>query len=189
MADYSSLERIIQMKFSDLRAASCKDSSNMRATDEAISLLVNNLRTFFSQFKDIPSEAVLREFECKMDAILVEINKSEYEYYFQKYSKESPEGAAAMARQNAEVSISKLSKRMQYWAAAADFGDTIRNPQMHRLVVEDLDKWANALARLNKRHSREANKVANLNVLFNAAGSDPDDESSAACAEPAPKIK
>ena len=156
MPNFLNLENILEMDFKQMRCLQC--AGGARATDDAIHLLVNNLVQFFSQFKKDPTHEQLKIYLDYMKKITTKINESEYDYYLKKYSKESPEHMKTMALGCLLKSFKDLPKRMQYWAASEEFGDTIRNSKNHIIAVKNLDKWASLHSQFQEEFSTSCQK-------------------------------
>ncbi len=140
MPDFHNLQNILDMDFNQMRALQGREG--MRATDDAIHLFVDNLTAFFSQFNEPPTIEQLKTYKIYMEKITNKINISEYAYYLDKYSALYPVDAEGMASGCMLKSFKDIPKRMQYWAAAEEFGGAIRNAQNHASVVKKLNTWA-----------------------------------------------
>lgn len=140
MPHFQNLQNILDMDFKQMRAI--PGHEGLRATDEAIHLFVDNLIAFFSQFNEPPAKEQLKTYQVYMEKITNKINESEYTYYFNKYTALYPEDAEKMASTCMIKSFKELPKRMQYWAASEEFGESIRNSKNHSIVVKKLNTWA-----------------------------------------------
>ncbi len=134
MADFTPLEAILNSDLTQLRAL------NGRATDEAIIFFVGKLNEFFSQFQNKkPTNTELKQFLKIMSKLISEINSVEVAYYQKKY--EFDDEMKHVDLHGYEITLNKLTTRMQYWAAAEGYADAIRNPAAHREAVLKLDQW------------------------------------------------
>ena len=165
MITFDELENILAMDLTKMRALDA--SGGKRASDVAINSFVNGLVSFYNQFKE-PSAMYLEIYQDYMERIVAKINKAEYDYYLQKYTEEGQQQAEAMAASSMLVSVQDLPKRMQYWAAAEKFGDTIRNAENHRIAVKGISDWANFERKLTQHNRRYA--------LFNIENNESDAE-------------
>ena len=156
---YESLEKILAMDFSQLRALKISNNdapeelaeADSRATDEALLIFVQNFADFFTQFSSLskPETQYLDTYESYLHKIIEKVNESEYQYYLTKY-KQHGEKAEFMAKFASYVKDGRgLATRMQYWAAVEIFGDSIRNSDTHRYVATQLQKWSLLLKNKN----------------------------------------
>lgn len=159
---YQSLEKILAMDFSQLRALKISNKhapeelaeADSRATDEALLLFVQNFADFFTQFSSLSKLETqdLDNYESYLHKIIEKVNESEYQYYLIKY-KQHGENAEFMAKSASYVKDGQgLATRMQYWAAGETFGDAIRNVERHQYVAKQLEKWS-LLLNQNKNFS------------------------------------
>jgi len=143
MIQFDSLRKLLDMDFRQLRA-----ESGGRATDKALSEFLNLWHSFFAQIErgNQPTNAERQEFDNLFKDLLCAINVAEVSYFIIKYDEEYSDCAfemrQSMAKQAGTIAnINGLVSRMQYWAATEVFGDAIRNPEKHRLVVKKLLQW------------------------------------------------
>lgn len=109
-----------------------------------------------------PTREVLNIYNDYMQKILIEINKSEIAYYFDKYIHDpldlntddtqnninkKEEIASMMANLQALKNIKDLTSRMQFWAASEKFGDSLRNSKNHKQAVNKLIEWSTLTTR------------------------------------------
>lgn len=154
--DYSPLERIAEMNFSQMRKFDLNESQTMAATNESILFFVNNLNSFFNQFsKNRPDKEHLAAYRQLMTSITDKINESEYQYFLSKYLSQNHNQSTAqqMAQANCLQSYKDIPNRMQYWAASPGWGSSIRNPKEHRMAVKNMDDWAERIEKLPKTNS------------------------------------
>ncbi|KGP62408.1 hypothetical protein EP47_08310 [Legionella norrlandica] len=144
MTNFTYLDNILEMDFSQMRRKPVLEG--MTATDEAISYFIDNFNSFFAQFKKRPSEKDLATYRVYLEKILLQINKSEYEYFLSCYSTQysdlSEKEIQNMAHSNCLRSIKDIPTRIQYWARAKTWGDSIRNPQEHKKAIDSLNQWS-----------------------------------------------
>lgn len=166
MLQFSYLETILFMDFTLLR------SNQGKATDEALHLFITNINGFFSQItsENRPSAADAARFNGMMREILEGISQAEYDYYLRKYSHDpsyadcTVADVEMMANAMKITQLSKLTTRMQYWAATEEYGGCIRNPREHRHAVKYIDQWVNSagvypitfFAKSNRRATSES---------------------------------
>ena len=139
MTSFESLQEILDMDFTAMRALPCV--GGMRASDEAITAFVTNLNLFFNQFQEKPTPTDLSRYQDLMTAITEKINIAEFSYYLEKYQDEKPDVQKSMAESNKLSSFKSLPTRMQYWAASEQFGNAIRNAENHRQALKHMNDW------------------------------------------------
>lgn len=144
MPNFHNLQNILEMDFTQLRALPCADG-RYRASDAAIVYFVNNLVAFFTQFAGRPTLAELEEYLAYMNEITFQINISEYAFAYNDYQHSCPDSSQeeqeTMARHNKLDSFKSIPVRMQFWAAAEQWSDPIRNPVNHGKAIDGLEKW------------------------------------------------
>lgn len=152
MINFDELEQIKEMDFSQMRKKPC--AGGMCATDEAIFEFLSHLNNFFVQFTEYaPSEAHLRHYAKLMTEIADKASQAEIDYYTKKYTpSEGPENAARLAAANF-LNYEKLPTRMQYWSAGEEWGDRLRNNDLHKKVIQSINRWHGMLKRLDCRHN------------------------------------
>lgn len=155
MRDFNSLQKLLNMDFTQLRALPA--AGGCRASDEAIAEFVNCLNSFFSQFDHqmIPTGQEIATYATYITNLTAKINESERAYYVEKYRKEQyPEQTVQYMADTCQIkSFRDLPKRMQFWAAAEKHGDSIRNPDNHKTAVTNLNRWAKFVDGMNTRHT------------------------------------
>lgn len=141
MYSFKSLEGLLAFDFSQMRGL------GNRATDDALLFLHKSFEDFFSQFgKNKPGILDLTLYVAFLEKITASINKAEESYHYKKYLTEYGNDKAQLAQQMASFtcldSFEKIPARMQFWAAGANFADTIRFPTQHKRTVHHLNIWA-----------------------------------------------
>lgn len=142
MSKFEPLTTVLAMDFTQMRAK--KQADINCATDDAIRSFVSCFSDFFAQFTSRPSEDELKQYQSIMEHISQRISSAEVNYYTNKYTLEgySAEKATHLASFHALKGYQGIPTRMQYWAAGEQWGETIRNAEMHAAVVNQMNQWA-----------------------------------------------
>lgn len=124
-----------------------RDHGTHHADDETLLLFITTLNYFFTQASS-NLEVFQAAFKEHMPKIIRKISDAEYSFCLEKYNSDpswteytSREDREQMANDNRVTTIDTLRKRMQYWAAGASWGDTIRNPEQHKQATDHLKSW------------------------------------------------
>jgi hypothetical protein len=118
-----------------------------RATADALEKFHQIFHDFFAQYPDkqLINANILQNYVANMEEITKQINESEYKYFLKKYKiKYKDESLATvenMAKSSRLKSYRSIPSRLQFWAASASWGGTVRYPQKHLNTVKQLQNW------------------------------------------------
>jgi hypothetical protein len=157
MHSFQALEELLAYDFTQMRGL------GNRATDEALVFFHKHFRAFFDQFgRKVPSIPELNLYLEFLNKMTDRINDAEEAYHFRKFLTDNDQNSAEDARLMASFtrleSFVKIPVRMQFWAAGANFADTIRYAKEHKKTIAHLNAWSKLAEQLQKMQEKDEKK-------------------------------